>query len=300
MPLVKVEQPVEEKDDDVSKLIFKDDGSLTLEGEILAIFLESVDFNTVYDDPEVREAGLVTSKKLKVVEQDGIFIEAEDGDKKAIEVNVESIAPEDMAELVDIDDLVMMFEYYVENEMPSETLEDKARLAAASAMLDLGEARKKKDFKRYYGNTAKGYSRKAVNRMLGAMIFKGAIDRAEKPGSGYDGGDYKKHPGGYGQGTAAGIKSWMKVSGRATGKVKAKYVAASKKAGMSMKAKKAAAAKKGAAAKLKGKKSKKGAAISASAEQTPAKLTEGANLASKMIGKMHESSLPPKTVDEKK
>jgi len=298
MPLVKVDQPVDEQDVDINKLIFKDDGTLTLEGEILAAFLEDVDFDPIFDDPEVREAALVTSEKKKAVEKDGEFTEAEDGDEKAVEVTVEAIDPEDMAEIVDIEDLAMMFQYHVENEMPSETLEDKARLAAARDMLDLDEARPKKTFKKYYGNKAKGYSRAKVNQMLGAMIFKGAIQRAA-PGAGYDGGDYKKQPGGYGQGTASGVKKWKKYTGRATGKIKAKVAAAAKKAGMSVKAKKAAAAKKGAAAKLKGKKAKKGKKLSAGEQTRPAKLTEGAALSSKMLGKMHESSLAPKA-DEKK
>jgi hypothetical protein len=291
MPLVKVDNPVDEQDVDINSILVKEDGSLTLEGEIISDFLNEVNFDPIFDDSEVREAGLVAVSGAKVVEQHGEFFEAEDDDENAIEATVEAIDPEDMAELVDLDDLAMMFEYYVENEMPSETLEDKARLATAKAMLDLDEARPKRTFKKKYGKP--GYTRAKVNQMLGAMLFKGAINRAA-PGSGYDGGDYKKNPPGYGQGTAAGVKKWAKYTGRATGKVKASIKAAAKKAGKkATKVGKAAAPKKGAAAKLKGKKAKKGKKISASEQQKPAKLTEGANLASKMIGKMHESSLAP-------
>ena len=298
MPLVKVDHPVDEQDVDINKVLVKDDGSLTLEGEIIADFLDEVDFDSIFDDAEVREAGLVTTSKAKVVEQYGRFFEADDGDEKAIEATVESIDPEDMAEIIDLDDLAMMFEYHVENEMPSETLEDKARRAAAMAMLDLDEARPKRTFKLKYGKP--GYTRAKVNQMLGAMIFKGAIDRAA-PGSGYDGGDYKKHPGGYGQGTGAGVKKWSKYTGRATGKIKGAVALAAKKAGKkATKIGKAAAPKKGAAAKLKGKKAKKGKKISASEQGTRApQVNEGAGLAGKMIGKMHESSLPPATADEK-
>ena len=305
MPLVKaqVEQSEQEAStEDVAAILFKDDGTLTLEGEIIADFLEDVDLDDVFDDPEVRKAGLVRASKVwaKFDEEAEEWEEVEKGTEGAEELPFESIDPEDMAELIDLDDLQAMFEYYVENEMPSETLEDKARLAAARQIVGLDEW-KKKGFKAAYAAAGEGPAKTAMhsklNRMLGAMIFKKAIKKANKPGTGYDAGDYKKSAG-WSQGTKAGLKAYNKATGRMAGKIKAakrKEKAAAKvtakQAAKGKRFKKKAATKKGAAAKLSSKKAKKGKAISASATGAVGTLSEGAALSGKMLDKMHQSSL---------
>lgn len=310
MPIT-MEKPEEGSDQavEVESLLFKEDGSLTLEGEICGTFLNDVDFTAIFDDPEVREAELVTSEEKWFVVKDGELAEAKEGDEGAELYTIESIDPKVLAQVIDDEDLQAMFEYFVTNEMPNETLEDKARLAAAMQLLDIeeddvDEAKgpfKKGSFKKMRKRGQKGVDK--VTRMLLAMIHKESIRRVSK-GKGYAKGDYKKHPAGYAKGTPAGIKKWQKYKG----KFKAKIAKAAKKAkmgGAKMGAVKKAGAKKGAAKKLAKKGAGKGKrAVSASEEpRTPVQLTEqqhGAKLAGGMLESMHRSSLPPVVKPEKK
>lgn len=301
MPLVSV-QNEEQQDIDVKALLFKEDGTLTLEGEVLQDFLDDVDFDDVFEDAEVRESGILTIEKKWGIEADEDVIEAAEGDEGASEFEVATISGEDFAEVVDLDDLANLFQYHVENEMPEETLEEKARKKVAEDILDEAKYHpyKKGDFKRIH----RGGGAALVNRMLGAMLNKEAIQRATKgPGKGYKGGDYDKRKPGYAPGTAKGIRKWRmyKMKKKAELAQKEKKTKKAKKAGKRF-AKKAQA-KKGAAGKL-AKKKKGKAKISASEEPSEKPVvSEGARLSGKMLGVMESSSLTPKEKpkdDEKK
>ncbi|KKL90914.1 hypothetical protein LCGC14_1899950, partial [marine sediment metagenome] len=292
---------------EVEGLLFKEDGSLTLEGEICGTFLDDVDFTAIFDDPEVRAAELVTSEEKWFVVKDGELIEAKEGDEGAELYTIESLDPEILAQVLDDEDLVAMFEYFVTNEMPNETLEDKARLAAAMQLLgieedDVDEAKgpfKKGTFKKMHAAGAKDQ----VARMLIAMLKKESIKRAAK-GKGYKGGDYKKAKG-YAGGTPAGIKKWQAYRKKKAGAIAKAAKKAKKGKKVAGRFAKKAGAKKGAAKKL----AKKGAgegkrAVSASEElRTPVQLTEqqhGAKLAGSMLESMHRSSLLPVEKPKKK
>ena len=278
--------------EDVQALLFKDDGeTLTLEGEIIRDFLDGVDFDPIFDDPEVRESGLVKGAEAFCIEKDGELEPAKEGDEGAEPCPVETIEPDALIQIVDVEDILAMFEWHVENELPSEGREDKARLAAARQLLglDVDEAKgpfAKGEFKKIRKRGKKGLD--AVTRMLLAMIHKSSIQRVAK-GKGYKKGDYKKHPAGYAGGTPSGIKKWKKYKG----KFAAKIQRAAKKAKMTGGAKKKAAAKKGAAKKL----AKKGAQagkrqVAASEKPAPARrrLLEGASLAGAVAAKVNERS----------
>jgi hypothetical protein len=283
MPLVSVQNEESQDAVDISKLLFKEDGTLTLEGEVLQDFLDDVDFDDVFEDAEVRESGILTIEKKWGIEADDDVIEAAEGDEGAKEFEVATISGEDFAEVVD----------HVENEMPTETLEEKARKKVAEDILDEAKYHpyKKGDFKRIHraGGAA------LVNRMLGAMLNKQAIQRAAGgPGTGYKKGDYDKRKPGYGQGTATGVRRWKmyKMKKKAELTQKEKKTKKAKKVGKRF-AKKAQT-KKGAAGKLAKKKTGK-AKISASEEPSGKQIvSEGARLSGKMLGVMESSSLTPK------
>ena len=206
---------------------------------------------------------------------------------------VETIDPEDLAQVVDADDLLAMFEWHVGNEMPSESLEDKARLAAACQLLGypVDEAKgpfKKGEFKRIR-KKPRGVDR--VMRMLLAMIHKQSIKRVAK-GTGYKKGDYKKHPAGYAGGTPTGLKKWKKYRKQKAAKIKKAAVKAKMPPGG---AKKKAAAKKGAAKKLAKKGAQKGKRTVAASEPPAPKgkrLLEGAGLAGAILGKVTDGRAP--------
>jgi len=309
MPLVSVVGAGVE-DADVAALLFKDAETLTIEGEVIESFLSDCDFSDVFEDAEVKESGLAKSAQTwGKADESGDVEEVDKGIEGASEYAVDTIEGVDLAEVVDLDDLAAMFSFYVENEMPGDTLEEKARLAVARELAGLDEAGpfKKGAFRKMH---AQGGASQ-VNRMLGAMIAKGAIKRAKASGpgtprkdgpgftnqggvkgAGYKGGDYQKAPPGYGGGTAPRIAIWQRYK---KGK-KTKLVAVSKKASVKKGAKIAAkfakkvSAKKGAASKLAVGKKKATISASASPSDKPV-LSEGAVLSSKMLGVMESSTL---------
>lgn len=303
----------EQEEIQIESLLFDESGKLTLEGEIIGDFLESVDYDALFEDADVQEF---------IDDENALyFVEGEDGEPKFLtkeeeieahedveEAEIEVVPGEVAVQAIDMDDMFAMFEYYVQNEMPTTTMEDKARKAAALYMLGeeaLEEAPfKKGDFRKL---RAKGPGGKdAVTRMMIAMLGKEAIKRVGK-GKGYKGGGYAKDSG-YAPGTPGGIKRYEKMrkktgggEGKGAGKKSAslakKAIAkflgskpekkgAKKKAAMKPKKKisaKAMGAKKGGAKK----------ALAASIEQ-PRRyhgLNEGASLARGVLGCLRSRSL---------
>ena len=290
---------------DVTALLFKDDGeTLTLEGEIIHDFLDDVDFQSIFDDPEVRESGLVQGTELWLVEKDGELEPAEEGTEGAKLYPVETIDPETLGQIVDMDDLLAMFEYHIENELGGDSLEEKARLAAAMQLAgyEVDEAKgpfKKGDFRKMHKAGAKDQ----VMRMLLAMIHKSSIQRVAK-GTGYKAGDYKKHPAGYAPGTPSGIKKWQKYRKQKAGKIK-KAALKAKKGKARIAAKKGfkkAAAKKGAAKKLAKKGAGKGKrTVAASVETKPKgkRLLEGASMAGALTERVTNARAPREVAEDK-
>ncbi len=283
---------------DVQALLFKDDGeTLTLEGEIIYDFLEDVDFDSIFDDPEVRESGIIKADEVFCVEKDGVLEPAEEGAEGAQVYPIEIIDSEALAQVVDSDDLCAMFEWHVENEMPSTTLEDKARLAAAQQLLgyEVDEAKgpfKRGDFRKMHKAGAKDQ----VMRMLLAMIHKQSVQRVGK-GTGYKKGDYKKHPAGYAGGTPSGVKKWKKYRTQKASKIKKAEKKARKGKAIigRKKGTKKAATKKGAAKKLAKKGAQKGKrTVAASQASTPKskRLLEGADLAGAIAGRVSDGRAP--------
>lgn len=296
-----------------------EDGNPTLEAEVIQGFLDGVDFDELFDVDGV--ADHLEKSDVYVLDGEDGYVEVEEGTDDAELAVLEKMPGAVASDIVDMDDMLAMFEFHAVEEMPDETLEDKARRAVAFALLGLeerggmpygkGGKKGKKGMKgkkgsshndddemggKYEGVDEKfkrgtfrklskqgGSPRALVNRMLGAMMNKQSIQRANKPGTGYKKGDYKKHPAGYSPGTPAGIKKWRKYKTK-KGAELAKKAKATKKGLKKLavaggtKVKKKAAAKKGASAKKK----KKG--IAASAPAPVGTVSEGASLAGKMVG----------------
>lgn len=278
------------QEQDVQALLVDEEGKPTLEAEICQDFLDDVDFDSIFDDPEVRDAGLIKTEEVWFVEKDGELVDAKEGDEGAEVYTVETLDAETLVGVLDDEDLLAMFEYFVQNELADDTLEDKARLAAAQQLVGITEKGpfKKGDFRKM----RKG-SPDQVMRMLLAMLGKEAIQRTAK-GKGYKAGDYKKHPAGYGGGTPSGVKKWRKYRKQKAAQIKkaAKKTLAQKKRIAAKKGTKKAAAKKGAAAGLAKKGAGKGKRGVAAAEEPKGKqLSEGAKLSGQVLGKMHGSSL---------
>jgi hypothetical protein len=291
-------------------LLFKDDGeTLTLEGEIISDFLDGVDFQEVFADPEVRESGIVTFEELWLTEKDGVFEASKEGEEGATLYPVETLDPEALAKIIDVDDLLAMFEYHLENELGGDTLEEKARLAAALefAGYEVDEAKgpfKKGEFRKIRNRSDKGKDR--VTRMLLAMLHKSVIKRVPS-GKGYKSGDYKKDPAGYADGTPAGVKKWQKYKKAHKGAIartakKAKMGQATADAAGGKTVKKKAKAKKGAAKKLAKKgaqKGKKGIAASVEGQPRPKRILEGASLAGSLCEHVTNGRAPDETKKDK-
>jgi len=210
---VEEESTVEEE---VKARLETEDGEPTLEAEVISDFLESVDYSDLYAVEGVKDV-IEYREGHVIADEDGDYEEVEEAAEGTKLAFFECLSGEVVADIIDMDDMVAMFEYHVANDMPQDTLEDKARFAVACSLLgleededgDVSEKFKRGTFKKM--SNAGGVSREMVNRMLGAMLNKQAIKRAPGgAGTGWDDGDYAQNAGGYGPGTAAGITAWKK------------------------------------------------------------------------------------------
>lgn len=276
-----------------------ENGSPTLAGQVIGLFLESVEFDALLDDEDVAEHIDVAEATLKGAD-DADEVEIVEAGAEGGELSViESLDGDIAADFVDMDDMTSMFEHFAVN-LPEGTVEERVLKATALELLGEGfdlkaldEASifKKGDFRKIHKGTVKTPGGKTgpalINRMLGAMMKKEAITRAKAPGKGYKSGDYQKNPSGYGGGTAKGRKAVMMFKDKNKSKlaVKAKRVKGGAGAEAKLKAKAvstAAKAKAKAAAltKKKGKMSKVTSKKSLVAHDTEAvsTLNESVNL----------------------
>ena len=183
----------------IESLMYDSSGNYTPMAETVAMFLDHVDWTALFEQDE-DENHVVVSEVFVRVADDGSYVESDEGEEGSFKVEVEEISSEAIENILDIDDMVAMFEWFL-GELPAETLEEKARLAAFG--IDVSEkVFKKGAFKKIH----KAGGKDIVARMLIAMQHKQAIKRAKKPGAGYAGGDYMKAAG-YGAG------SWAKRKG---------------------------------------------------------------------------------------
>jgi hypothetical protein len=190
MPVILTAPTAAETAIDAESILFHADGRYTLEGVVIANFIESVDWTDLFDHEDM--ADLVETETIKGIEdEDGSVVEDENGE----DISLDSVDGETAVECLDMDDLVAMFEDYAES-MPEDTIEEKALKAAALGLLGVEEIDEAKK-----GETApkwgkKGYMVKVrsgalkssstrtgaelVNSMLGAMVAKGVISRKTK------------------------------------------------------------------------------------------------------------------------
>lgn len=312
---------VAEQEIEVESLLVDKNGNPTLEACVIEDFLDEVDFDDLFDHEDVRE--FVETAKLKVVEVDGELFEDDEGE----EVEVEILTGDVIAEAVDEDDLLNMFEHYVKH-LPTDTLEDKARKAVWGKYL--GEKAldefQKGAFKRIGGGPGT-----AVQSMMLAMLHKQAIKRAKaapvstkskttasppgtgRKGQGDKGSGYQKAPG-YGPGTSGGKLKVNKYKGtkkgalaRASKKRQTKFgrkLKAIAKGGEKLGAPKPGSREKTGPGKIPMAKSKKKKSLAASyngatnnlneAQQhqtNPNRLDEGPRLTGAILGKMAGRSI---------
>jgi hypothetical protein len=191
---------IHENDAQDDALEFIHDDELTLQAETISDFLTTADFSEAFAHPALK-------KHIKtVVETD------EDGES----VSYEYLPGNLVLQVIDEDDLLEMFVNYLDA-LPQETLEDTARLAVFSDLME--GPFKKGGFKRVY--KGKGGPGK-VNRMLGAMLNKESIKRDPN-----DSSQYTKAKG-YAPGTKAGLKKYAAYKKKNAGKLKKARMAALK------------------------------------------------------------------------
>ncbi len=293
MPIIitaEAKAPIAETD--VESLLVRGD-RLTLEGQVVADFLESVDFEDAFE--HLAEAA--ETETIKLSEADGEVVE---GAADGVDTEVEVIDGEDLAESIDVDDLCQMFEHYVDG-LPEASIEEKAYKAAALSLV--GEDRLEEFQKGTFRKMGKtGAGRALVNRMLGAMIAKQVIKRAKSKGpgtprkgssgftgqggakgAGYKGGDYDKNPPGYGAGTGKGVAVWKRFKSGGTGKASGakqerKTRPAKKGKGVKYKATMDAGKAKKVVAKKAGLKGKGGALKKAMGESTHVRQLPGVQI----------------------
>lgn len=220
MPIqIVAESEVELNDQELESLLGTDE-SPTVEAQILGDFLEDTDFAEVMDTPEVQE-----------------FIEEEKEGEGDDAVDVEWLPGEVIAEALDYDDLYASFVYHVNHLMPAETMEDKTRHAVALSMLDEADVLdeyKKGDFSKLARKGVGG--RGLVNRMLGAMVKKGAIRHTKSGEKGY------KAPGAEGPASYQKAGTYRK-GGTSAGKRKVAQFRKSKKSQLATQARKTVGAR---------------------------------------------------------
>ncbi len=241
MPLTKTTQPETDVEFDEA-LIVGEDGQPTLAAETMAVFLEDVDYSALFDDPDLAEGIDRVELAFKESTEEGSNLlipvfdkelgeyqwpEAEDAEVPYLAMECRVLPGELVAEVIDMDDLMAMFEHFIVFEHPVESMVDKAIMAEFADMFDdyeeadLDEAKrpfKKGDFRKgpmsKVSGASSGGKKKVHNqrvRMMQAMMKKGAIVRVAK-GSGYKGGDYK-----YGaskSGSPTGKKMYAKVAAK--------------------------------------------------------------------------------------
>jgi hypothetical protein len=229
MPYIirRVTEGVELSDAQIERLLWNEDGSPTLRGQVLSDFLyEEVDWSDFFDavaaDPDLADAITTTESYVRET-KNGDWMECDEDHEDAIPWPIEELDGAIVAEEVDMDDLVECFKMWVDN-LPEDTLASKTSKRVAEELLygsdedDIDEdlIDEKAGYKR--GTFRKMRKREGgaqgtasqVNRMLGAMQMKGAISRAKKSGKGYKKGDWSKEPAGYPVGTPKGLKKHKK------------------------------------------------------------------------------------------
>jgi len=181
--------------------LFGADKKLTLEAETIAVFLNELDYDALFEDADVKP--YIRSEYLYLKENsDGSVSLCEAKDDDALELPVESIDGAIAAEFIDEDDLMKLFEHFVTHELGEETLEDRTIKALFAESINYEQLDEKSPFKRgdfrkgpmkHVSAASKGGGRQAHNqrvRMMMAMMKKGDIKRVKK-GHGYKGGDWK-------------------------------------------------------------------------------------------------------------
>lgn len=163
------------EEQDVEALLQDEEGKPTLEAEVIDSFLGFVDWDEVFEDAAVTPHIESVSAYIKNTEDGSDFVEVEEGTEGAEKIDLQQISGDVLSQVIDEDDLLLMFEYYLEN-LPEDTLEDKAR-KAIFATYGIGERgmMMSKD-KLIYGAGSKGmmpgYSQSAYKKKYGSKHKK--------------------------------------------------------------------------------------------------------------------------------
>lgn len=169
------------------------DGELTLEAQAISGFLTHADFSDVFDNPAAAPHVVEFDASGKLVKGDkdvaSRVLEGVDLDDVLNGGGGEFMLGEAAVALVDQDDLVAMFEHYVDT-LPDNTLEEKAMLAAVGNLFGITEKFARGSFRKMAGKGKVGHAK--VARMMLAMLNKGAIKRTKDSEGGYMGGGYDK------------------------------------------------------------------------------------------------------------
>lgn len=285
MPIVISAETVNGTDESVAAFL-EQDGKPTLQGEVLRRFLDEVDYDPLFEallaDEDGKSLVETTEGFAKWDKELGCFVECDEDDEGAEKVEIQTVDGDVVAEVIDMEDLETMFEYHMVNEHDRESLQGRLE-ASIFGYHEMSEEEleefKKGDFRRIHKQGGKAL----VNRMLGAMLNKEAIQRAKQgPGSGYRSGDYDKDPAGYGAGTPGGQKRFALYKKKSKAKLKKEELKTKKKkvklgGKVIGAAGKKAAAKKGMAAavkSIKAKKAKSKKKLAASVEEPGANIQE--------------------------
>lgn len=170
------------------------DGELTLEAQAINGFLTHADFSAVFSNPAAAPHVVEFDASGKLVKGDKALaqrvLEGIDNLDDLLDGDpAQFMLGEHAAALVDQNDLVAMFEHYVDT-LPDGTLEEKAMLAAVGNLFGITEKFARGSFRKMASKGKPGHAK--VARMMLAMLNKGAIKRTKDSGGGYMGGGYDK------------------------------------------------------------------------------------------------------------
>ena len=192
------EEVLEATDQEIEALLKDEDGKLTLEGEVIQGFLDFVEWDGLFEDAELADAIQERDAFIIPIEDGEDFEEVEEGTEGAEKIVVQEIDGETLAQLVDEDDLVSMFEFYVQ-QLPEDTLEDKARKAVFGALVvdeelaaEIAEAGMKAGYSqseyamKYGKKKKKGSAHEGDADEAGAMLQQMMKKKKKKKGMSYE------------------------------------------------------------------------------------------------------------------
>lgn len=136
MPIITRRRPLVESAEDAEKIddsVLFDANGLNLQARTVASFLRDVNFKQFFEDAAL--AQFVTTETAYAKQVGDEWQECLQTDEGAQPIKVQALSGDIIAKFIDEDDLMGLFEHYLREEHPRETLEDRLALSQFDDLL---------------------------------------------------------------------------------------------------------------------------------------------------------------------